>query len=69
MAEHGIIDIKMRMLFVAEMLRIQGFPEGYKLQGTQTDQKKFIGNSVVPLVAKKLVESNYDALKERLLAA
>jgi DNA (cytosine-5)-methyltransferase 1 len=69
MAEHGIIDIKMRMLLVDEMLRIQGFPEGYKLQGTQTDQKKFIGNSVVPLVAKKLVESNYDALKERLLAA
>jgi DNA (cytosine-5)-methyltransferase 1 len=69
MAQHGIIDIKMRMLLVDEMLRIQGFPEGYKLQGTQTDQKKFIGNSVVPLVAKKLVESNYDALKERLLAA
>jgi DNA (cytosine-5)-methyltransferase 1 len=69
MAEHGIIDIKMRMLLVDEMLRIQGFPEGYKLQGTQTDQKKFIGNSVVPLVAKKLVESNYDALKEKLIAA
>jgi DNA (cytosine-5)-methyltransferase 1 len=69
MAENGIIDIKMRMLLVDEMLRIQGFPEGYKLQGTQTDQKKFIGNSVVPLVAKKLVESNYDALKEKLIAA
>jgi DNA (cytosine-5)-methyltransferase 1 len=69
MAEHGIIDIKMRMLLVYEMLRIQGFPEGYKLGGTQTDQKKFIGNSVVPLVAQKLVESNYDALKEKQLAA
>lgn len=69
MAENGIIDIKMRMLLVDEMLRIQGFPEGYKLQGTQTDQKKFIGNSVVPLVAQKLVEANYDALKEKELAA
>ena len=69
MAEHGIIDIKMRMLLVDEMLRIQGFPEGYKLQGTQTDQKKFIGNSVVPLVAQKLVEANYDGIVEWILAA
>jgi DNA (cytosine-5)-methyltransferase 1 len=69
MAEHGIIDIKMRMLLVDEMLRIQGFPEGYKLEGTQTDQKKFIGNSVVPLVAQKLVEANYDGIVELILAA
>lgn len=64
MALNGIIDIKMRMLLVDEMLRIQGFPEGYILGGTQTDQKKFIGNSVVPLVAQKLVEANSDALIE-----
>jgi DNA (cytosine-5)-methyltransferase 1 len=69
MAEHGIIDIMMRMLMVDEMLRIQGFPKGYKLGGTQTDQKKFIGNSVVPLVAQKLVEANYEALVEKLVAA
>lgn len=69
MAEHGIIDIKMRMLLVEEMLKIQGFPEGYVLTGTQTDQKKFIGNSVVPLIAQKLVEANYQAVCEFLQAA
>lgn len=69
MAENGIIDIKMRMLLIDEMLLIQGFPKNYKLSGTQTDQKKFIGNSVVPLMAQKLIEANYEALKERILAA
>jgi site-specific DNA-cytosine methylase len=41
------------MLLVDEMsLRIQGFPEGYKLEGTQTDQKKFIGELSSSLVAQ-----------------
>jgi DNA (cytosine-5)-methyltransferase 1 len=52
MAENGIVDIRMRMLKVSELLKIQGFPEGYKLEGNQSDQKKFIGNSVVPHVVK-----------------
>ena len=52
MAAYGIIDIKMRMLKVPELLKIQGFPNGYKLHGTQTDQKKFIGNSVCPDVVR-----------------
>jgi DNA (cytosine-5)-methyltransferase 1 len=52
MALYGIVDIKMRMLKVPELLRIQGFPEGYQLLGSQADQKKFIGNSVVPHVVK-----------------
>lgn len=63
MAAFGIIDIKMRMLRVHELLRIQGFPLGYKLEGNQADQKKFIGNSVVPLVVKKWTE----ALGSRLI--
>ncbi|MFN8317170.1 MAG: DNA cytosine methyltransferase [Chitinophagales bacterium] len=47
MAAYGIIDIKMRMLKILELLKIQGFPPpDYKLSGTQADQKKFIGNSV-----------------------
>ncbi|KAA5532685.1 DNA cytosine methyltransferase [Taibaiella lutea] len=50
MALYGIVDIKMRMLKVVELLKIQGFPADYKLHGNQTDQKKFIGNSVVPHV-------------------
>lgn len=52
MALYGIIDIKMRMLVVKELLRIQGFPKGYILSGTQAEQKKFIGNSVVPDVVE-----------------
>lgn len=50
MAHYGIVDIKMRMFKIIELLKIKGFPPGYKLIGTQTDQKKFIGNSVVPAV-------------------
>jgi DNA (cytosine-5)-methyltransferase 1 len=43
---HGIADVLMRMLFVAELSRIQGFPEGYTLTGGQTNQKKQLGNAV-----------------------
>jgi DNA (cytosine-5)-methyltransferase 1 len=50
MAEYNIADIRMRMLKIPELLKIQGFPDGYKLAGNSTHQKKFIGNSVVPHV-------------------
>jgi DNA (cytosine-5)-methyltransferase 1 len=57
MAAKGIIDIKMRMLKVNELLRIQGFGDQYILKGTQTDQKRFIGNAVeVNLAMKKCAE-------------
>jgi DNA (cytosine-5)-methyltransferase 1 len=56
MAAYGIIDIKMRMLMVPELLKIQGFPEDYKMSGNQTDAKKFIGNSVVPHVVTAWTE-------------
>lgn len=57
MAVYGLVDIKMRMLRVLELLKIQGFPDQYKLEGNQSDQKKFIGNSVHPLVVKKWAEA------------
>jgi len=57
MVLYGISDIKMRMLKIPELIRIQGFPTDYKLFGNQSDQKKFIGNSVVPHVVKSWVES------------
>lgn len=57
MAIYGIVDIKMRMLRVKELLKIQGFPADYQLAGNQADQKKFIGNSVVPLVVKRWTEA------------
>ena len=57
MAAFGLVDIKMRMLRVNELLKIQGFPADYVLCGNQSDQKKFIGNSVHPLVPKYWIES------------
>lgn len=65
MALYGIIDIKMRMLKIPELLRIQGFPENYVLKGTQTEQKKYIGNAVVTIMAKALVQTNADAIMSR----
>lgn len=52
----GLSDITMRMLVVDELKLIQGFPSDYILHGTQTDQKKFIGNSVQPGVVKFWIE-------------
>lgn len=57
MAMYGIIDIKMRMLRISELKKIMGFPEDYKLIGTQADQKKFIGNAVEVNMARVLCEA------------
>ncbi len=62
MRRYHIADILMRMLYVDELLRIQGFPENYVLKGTQTDKKKFIGNSVVPLQMEVWAEALADAI-------
>jgi DNA (cytosine-5)-methyltransferase 1 len=64
MAIYRLIDIKMRMLRVIELLRIQGFPEDYFLAGNQADQKKFIGNSVHPYVVKVWIEAFANKLIE-----
>lgn len=57
MVHFQIVDIYMRLLVIHELLKIQGFPDGYELKGTQTDQKKFIGNSVVPKLPKVWAEA------------
>lgn len=62
MSIYGIVDIKMRMLNVGELKRIMGFGSDYTLIGTQTEQKKFIGNAVEVNTSKALCE----ALAERL---
>jgi DNA (cytosine-5)-methyltransferase 1 len=67
MAEYGIIDIKMRMLLIPELLKIQGFPGDYKLIGTQTEQKKFIGNAVETKTAKAIIESLFEAILKEYL--
>lgn len=62
MVLNGVVDIKMRMLNIPELKQIQGFPKDYKLIGTQTEQKKFIGNAVEVNQAKALIQANYNAL-------
>ena len=57
MVLYGIIDIKMRMLRIAELKKIMGFPEDYVLIGPQSDQKKFIGNAVEVNIARVLCEA------------
>lgn len=59
MALYNIYDIKKRMLLVPELLKIQSFPENYYLAGSKTDQKKYIGNAVPPLVARAIAEAMY----------
>lgn len=57
MALYGISDICMRMLKIPELKRIMGFPDTYVLVGTQTEQKKYIGNAVETHVACALCAS------------
>ena len=64
MALYGILDIKMRMLKIPELKLIMGFPDGYKLIGTQADQKKFIGNAVEVNMARVLCEAVSRKLRE-----
>ncbi len=67
MVIYNIIDIKMRMLRVQELKIIQGFPADYILDGSQADQKKFIGNSVVPQVVKSWIEAMAQATTPAVL--
>ena len=57
MSIYSIIDIKMRMLMIEELKLIQGFPRDYMLFGTQSEQKKFLGNAVEVTIARKWCEA------------
>ena len=57
MAKFRIVDIYMRMLSVTELKMAQGFPEDYILCGTQTEQKKYIGNAVEVNMSRALCEA------------
>lgn len=65
MAAYGIADIKMRMLKISELKRIMGFPEDYILVGTQSEQKKYIGNAVEVNMAKALCEALCNKLNSK----
>ena len=69
MVLHNITDIKMRMLKIPELLQIQGFPKDYKLVGTQTEQKKYIGNAVEVNMARAIITTNTEAIHQHLNAA
>lgn len=62
MSANDIADIKMRMLKVPELLKIQGFPVDYQMVGNQTDHKKFIGNSVEPNTVSAWIKAMGDAV-------
>lgn len=62
MAMYGLADISMRMLRIDELKLIMGFPEDYVLIGTQSDQKKFIGNAVEVTVARCWCEALCESL-------
>lgn len=69
MREYGIVDIKIRSLFIDELSKIQGFPDDYIFKGTETDIKKYIGNSVNPDTAEALCGSIYNAIEKYEKAA
>lgn len=61
---YNLSDVLLRMLMVKELLAIQGFPADYVLKGSQSDAKKFIGNSVPPKMSQRITEALYEALQE-----
>lgn len=63
MALYGIVDIKMRMLKIPELKKIMGFPEDYVLVGSQSEQKKYIGNAVEVNMARCLTVALAEKLK------
>jgi DNA (cytosine-5)-methyltransferase 1 len=65
MALYGIMDIKMRMLRIRELMRIMGFPRSYVLIGTQEQKKKYIGNAVEVTQARRNCEALVSALREK----
>ena len=69
MFAYGIVDISMRMLRIDELKLIQGFPKDYVLVGTQEEQKKYLGNAVVTIMAKVWCEAIVPTLDKRAKTA
>lgn len=68
--EYVILDIFLRMLTAEELKRAQGFPRDYIIDRDYkwntypvSERVKRIGNSVVPIMAQKLVEANCPYLR------
>lgn len=69
MFTYGIVDISMRMLRIDELKLIQGFPKDYVLVGTQEEQKKYLGNAVVTIMAKVWCEAIVPTLDKKAKTA
>lgn len=71
MVLYGIADVKMRMLDIPELLRIQGFGDKYKLLGSKTKQKWMLGNAVEVRQARVLIEASYkgNCMNKKSIAA
>lgn len=65
---YALADIGLRMLTPRELARCQGFPDGYKLFGTQAQQVARIGNSVPPPLAEAVVRANRPAPRAKRAA-
>jgi DNA (cytosine-5)-methyltransferase 1 len=50
-------------LTIAELAKLQGFPDDYVWTGTKTDQARMIGNAVPPVMAQVLAEANRPATR------
>jgi DNA (cytosine-5)-methyltransferase 1 len=61
MRELRVVDIGFRMLAVEELLRAQGFPDGYMLFGAKHEQVRQVGNAVCPPVAEALCRTIQEA--------
>ena len=66
---YGIVDISMRMLRIDELKLIQGFPKDYVLVGSQEEQKKYLGNAVVTIMAKVWCEAIAPTLDKKTKTA
>lgn len=73
---YAITDIRLRMLKPEELKRAQGFPADYIIDkyadGTDvpiTQQVKMIGNSVVPIMAERIVSANVNPARELRVVA
>lgn len=69
MAHYGLIDIKMRQLFIKEMLRITSLPDDYAMAGNKNQHKKFIGNSVPTKTVSAMFQAYCDARLKALKIA
>lgn len=64
MAENGIIDVKMRMLNIKELMRIMGVGDKYILKGSQEKQKWMIGNMVHPVHPETMAITLWNELRD-----